>query len=193
MISGYMGKILFVNLSTGKITEETPDESLYRDFMGGPGIGAKVLSDRQKPGVDALGPDNMLGFVTGPLTGTPANTGARYTVVCKSPLTGAWGDANSGGLFGPALKFSGYDAVFVSGIAPKPVYLFINDGKAEIRDASSLWGKDIFETEDTLNAELGKGTEVVAIGPSGEKLSLISCIITDKGAAAARCGVGAVM
>ncbi len=188
-----MGKILFVNLSTGEIKEEEPEESLYRDFIGGPGIGARILYDRQKGGVDPLGPENMLGFVTGPLTGSPANTGARYTVVCKSPLTGSWGDANSGGIFGPTLKFSGYDAVFFTGISPKPVYLFINDGKAELRDASSLWGKDIYETEETLRAELGKGTEVVAIGPAGEKLSLISCIITDKGAAAARSGVGAVM
>ncbi|MEE8419365.1 MAG: aldehyde ferredoxin oxidoreductase family protein [Dehalococcoidales bacterium] len=193
MIKGYMGKILFVDLSTGKITEEEPEESLYRDYIGGPGIGARILYDRMKGGVDPLGPDNIIGFVTGPLTGTPANTGARYTVVCKSPLTGSWADANSGGIFGPTLKFAGYDAVFCTGISPKPVYLFINDGKAELKDASSLWGKDIYETEDTLRAEHGKGTEVVAIGPSGEKLSLISCIITEKGAAAGRCGVGAVM
>ena len=90
------------------------------------------------------------------------------------------GDANSGGIFGPTLKFSGYDAVFFTGIAPKPVYLFIDNGKAELKDASSLWGKNIYETEDTLRAELGKGTEVVAIGPAGENLSLISCIVTDK-------------
>ena len=188
-----MGKMLFVNLSTGKITEEMPDESLYRDFIGGPGIGARILYDRQKPGVDALGPDNMLGFVTGPLTGTPANTGARYTVVCKSPLTGGWGDANSGGIFGPTLKFAGYDAVFFTGVSAKPVYLFIENGKAELRDAGKLWGKDTYETEQMLRDELGKGTEVVCIGPSGEKLSLISCIITEKGAAAGRSGVGAVM
>jgi aldehyde:ferredoxin oxidoreductase len=193
MLKGYMGKILFVNLSTGEINEEEPDESLYRDFVGGPGIGARILYSRQKAGVDALGPDNMLGFVTGPLTGTPANTGARYTVVCKSPLTGGWGDANSGGIFGPTLKFAGYDAVFFTGIAEKPVYLFVDNGKAELRDAAHLWGKDAYETESVLRKELGKGTEVVCIGQAGEKLSLISCIITEKGAAAGRSGVGAVM
>ncbi|MEE8413925.1 MAG: aldehyde ferredoxin oxidoreductase family protein [Dehalococcoidales bacterium] len=193
MLKGYMGKLLFVNLTTGEITEETPDESLYRDFIGGYGIGAKIIYERQKVGVDALGPDNMFGLITGPLTGTPANTGARYTVVCKSPLTGGWGDANSGGIFGPTLKFAGYDGVFFTGISDKPVYLFINNGKAELRDAASLWGKDVYETEDMLREELGKGTEVVCIGPSGEKLSLISCVITEKGAAAGRSGVGAVM
>ncbi|MFC1991223.1 aldehyde ferredoxin oxidoreductase family protein [Chloroflexota bacterium] len=193
MLKGYMGKILFVNLSTGEIAEEIPDESLYRDFIGGYGIGAKILYDRQKAGVDPLGPDNMFGLITGPLTGTPANTGARYTAVCKSPLTGGWGDANSGGIFGPTLKFAGYDGVFFTGISDKPVYLFIDNGKAELRDATNLWGKDAYETENMLREELGKGTEVVCIGESGEKLSLISCIITEKGAAAGRSGVGAVM
>lgn len=193
MISGYMGKILFVNLSTGKITEETPDESLYRDFIGGYGIGAKILYDRMKPGVDALGPDNMLGFTTGPLTGSPANTGARFCVVCKSPMTGGWGDANSGGIFGPTLKFSGYDAVFVTGVSPKPVYIYIENGKTEIRDAAKLWGKDAYETEKMLRDEHGKGTEMACIGPAGETVSLMACVITEKGAAAGRSGVGAVM
>src|SRR3972149_11508188 len=193
MISGYMGKILFVDLSTGKITEEMPDENLYRDFIGGYGIGAKILYDRMKPGADALGPDNMLGFTTGPLTGSPANTGARFCVVCKSPMTGGWGGANSGGIFGPTLKFAGYDAVFVTGISPKPVYLYIENGKAEIRDAAKLWGKDAYETEKMLRDEHGKGTEVACIGPAGENVSLMSCVITEKGAAAGRSGVGAVM
>ena len=193
MAAGYAGKLLFVDLSTGEIKEETPDDSLYLDYIGGYGIGAKVLYDHQKGGVDPLGPDNMLGFVTGPLTGTPANTGARYVVVCKSPITGGWGDANSGGIFGPVLKFAGYDGVFVTGIADKPVYLAIEDGKVEIRDAAHLWGKDAYETEEILRDEMGKGTEAVCIGESGEKLSLMACIITEKGAAAGRSGVGAVM
>ncbi|MFC1920879.1 aldehyde ferredoxin oxidoreductase family protein [Chloroflexota bacterium] len=193
MIGGYMGKILFVNLSTGEIKEETPDESIYRDYMGGYGLGARILYDRQKSGVDALGPDNILGIVTGPLTGTPAPTGARYCAVAKSPLTGGWGDANSGGHFAPVLKASGYDAVFFTGVSEKPVYLFIDNGKAELKDAGNLWGKDCYETEDILKDELGKDIESISIGPSGEKLSLISCIITDRGAAAGRSGLGAVM
>lgn len=193
MAGGYMGKLLFVDLSTGKIREETPEESLYRDFIGGYGIGARILYSRQKGGVDPLGPENTLGLVTGPLTGTPATTGTRYTAVAKSPLTGGWGDANSGGSFGPYLKFAGYDAVFFNGIADKPVYLFIDNGKAELRDASHLWGKDTYQTEDILKAELGDATEIACIGPSGEKRSLISCIINRRGAAAGRSGLGAVM
>ncbi|MFC1991283.1 aldehyde ferredoxin oxidoreductase family protein [Chloroflexota bacterium] len=193
MVGGYMGKLLFVNLSTGGITEETPEESLYQDFIGGFGIGARIIYDRQKAGVDPLGPENILGFITGPLTGTPVPTGTRYAVVGKSPLTGGWGEANSGGFFGPNLKFAGYDGIFFTGVSEKPVYLLIDNGKAELRDASHLWGKDTYETEDALKAELGKAVEIVCIGQSGEKLSLISCIITQRGAAAGRRGLGAVM
>jgi aldehyde:ferredoxin oxidoreductase len=193
MARGYREKILFINLSTGEIRQETPGESLYRDFIGGYGIGARILYSRQKGGIDPLGPENTLGFLTGPLTGTGATFAGRYGVVAKSPLTGGWGDSNSGGHFGPYLKFSGYDAVFFAGIAASPVYLFLNDGKAELKDASHLWGKDCFVTEDTLKAELGEEVEVSCIGPSGEKLSLIACIVNRRGAVAGRSGLGAVM
>ena len=193
MAGGYIGKLLFVDLSTGKINEEPPDESLYRDFVGGYGVGARVLYSRQKGGVDPLGPENILGVMSGPLTGTPAQMGARYAVVGKSPLTGGWGDANCGSDFGPYLKFAGYDGVFFSGIAPKPVYLFIENCQASLRDASHLWGKSTFETDDILLEELGKGAKIMSIGPGGEKLSLIASIITNKGSAAGRSGLGAVM
>lgn len=193
MIPGYMGKILFVNLATGEIREETPDDNLYRDYVGGYGLGSRILYDLMKPGVDPLGPDNILGMVTGPCTGTPIPSGARYCAVAKSPLTGGWGDANSGGFFGPYLKFSGYDAVFFTGIAPKPVYLLIDEGKAELKDASHLWGKSAYETEDLLEEQYGKDSRVACIGPAGEKLSLISSIMTDHGSAAGRSGLGAVM
>jgi len=193
MFYGCMHKILFVNLSSGKIEEEKPDEKLYRDFLGGYGIGARILFSRQKPGVDPLGPDNTLGFVTGILTGTPALSASRYAVVGKSPLTGAWGDANSGGYFGPHLKFSGYDAVFFTGASERPVYLFIKDGKAELRNAGHLWGKDAYQTEDTLKKELGKDSMIACIGQAGEAMSLISCIMNERGRAAARSGLGAVM
>jgi aldehyde:ferredoxin oxidoreductase len=193
MVAGYMGKLLFVNLTTGKITAETPEETLYRDFLGGYGLGARILYDRQKAGVDPLGPENTLGLITGPLTGTPIPSGARYVAVAKSPLTGGWGDANSGGFFGPYLKFSGYDGVFFTGISPKPVYLLIDEGKAELKDATHLWGKDAYETEATLEAQYGKQSRVACIGPAGEKLSLISAIMTDMGSAAGRSGLGAVM
>ena len=144
---GYMGKILWVDLGSGEIQDEAIEEKVYRDYLGGYGLGARILFDRQKPGADPLGPDNILGFVTGILTGTPAMGGSRYVVVGKSPLTGGWGDANSGGNVGPFLKFAGYDAVFFTGVSKKPVYLFIDNGKAELRDAASLWGRDTFDTE----------------------------------------------
>ena len=184
MAKGYMGKILFINLSTGELKDEVLEEKLCHDFIGGYGIGARILYTRQKGGVDPLGPQNTLGLVTGPLTGTPATLGTRYTAVSKSPLTGGWGDANSGGNFGPVLKFAGYDGAFFTGVSERPVYLFIDNGKAELRDASHLWGKDTYQTEDTLQAELGRETEIISIGSSGEKRSLISCIITRRGAAA---------
>jgi aldehyde:ferredoxin oxidoreductase len=189
-----MGKILFINLSTKEIKTETPDEKLYRNFIGGYGVGARIVFSRQRAGVDPLGPENTLGFMGGPLTGTDFPFGGRYTVfVGKSPLTGGWGDANSGGDFGPYLKFSGYDGVIFTGASKKPVYLLIKEGKAELKDANHLWGKDTNETEDILKNELGKEVRVACIGPAGEKLSLISCVINNKGRAAARSGVGAVM
>ena len=122
MSGGYIGKIVFVDLYSSTVREEHLDEKMCQEFIGGYGIGARILYSLQKAGVDPLGPENMLGFITGPLTGTQVPTGARYTVVAKSPLTGGWGDANSGGDFGPFLKFAGFDAVFFTGISPEPVY-----------------------------------------------------------------------
>ncbi len=118
MTGGYMGRIGFVDLSTGEVKEEGLDYKMARDFIGGHGLGARILFEHQKPGIDPLGPENILGFTTGPLTGTSTPTGGRYMAVCKSPLTGGWGDANSGGYFGSELKSAGWDAIFVSGIAP---------------------------------------------------------------------------
>jgi aldehyde:ferredoxin oxidoreductase len=193
MPKGYLGKILWIDLSQNTIKEEALDEKLCRDYIGGFGIGAKIIFDHQKAKIDPLGPDNIFGFMTGPFTGTQALGGSRYSVVGKSPLTGTWGDANSGGYFGPALKFAGFDGLFFKGIAAKPVYLFIDNGKAEIRDAAHLWGKDCCETEDIIRKELGNDVECACIGPSGENLSLIAGVINNKGRAAARSGLGAVM
>ncbi len=193
MARGYMGKVLMVDLSRNGLKDEVLDEKLARQFIGGYGIGARLLFSRLKAGVDPLGPDNIFGITTGVFTGTPMFAGSRYTVLGKSPLTGGWGDANSGGYFGPHLKFAGYDAVYFTGISAKPVYLFIDNGKAELRDAAYLWGKDTFETEDILKSELGKDVEVACIGPSGEKLCLIAGVMNNKGRAAGRSGLGAVM
>ena len=200
MARGYMGKILNVDLTTGELQDEPLDEKLCRDFLGGYGLGAKILYDRMTPGADALGPDNLLGFFTGPLTGSPSIEGNRFVVVCKSPLTDTWGDANCGGTFGPNLKFAGYDGVVFSGASDKPVYLYIESGKPELRDAASLWGKDSNETEDLLKeahgeekGREGKKVEVASIGQAGENLSLLAAVMNDKGRAAGRSGVGAVM
>ncbi len=193
MAHGFMGKILWVDLSQGTTTEEPLDEKIARKYLGGYGLGAHILFNKQKPGVDPLGPDAILGLTTGILTGTDALGGSRYIMVGKSPLTGGWGDANSGGNVGPFLKFAGYDAVFFKGISPKPVYLYIDNGKAEIKDASHLWGKDSFVTEDIIRSEQGKDVEIACIGPSGEKLSLMAAIMNNKGRAAARSGLAAVM
>ncbi len=193
MTGGYMDRFLWVNLSDGTMQEEVPDEALWRDFVGGYGVGARLLYTRMRPGVEPLGPDNVLGFITGPLTGTPAPTGTRWAVVGKSPLTGTWGDANASGFFGVALKRAGYDAVFFTGIAARPVYLYLEDGRAELRDASHLWGQDCYQMEDWVKAELGKDVEAAGIGPAGEKLARIAAVIHYKGRAAARSGLGAVM
>ena len=194
MAGGYMGRIGFVDLSNEEIKEEKIDEKIVREFIEGYGLGARILFERQKGGIDPLGPENILGFTTGPLTGTPTPTGGRYMVVCKSPLTGTWGDANSGGFFGSELKSAGWDAIFVYGVAASPKYILATNEGIEIRDASHLWGKDTVETEDLLRNDLGiSKLRVACIGQASEKLSLITGIVNDKGRVAARSGVGAVM
>ena len=193
MTRGYMDKILRVDLADSRIGEQSLDDEMKRQFLGGYGIGARIIFSEQAAGVDPLGTESLLGFMTGPLTGTQAISGTRFTVVGKSPLTGTWGDANSGGYFAAFLKFSGYDGIFFKGISNRPVYLFIDNGKAELRDAAHLWGKDAYETEDILKAELGGEVAVACIGPAGEKLALVSSIMHAKGSAAARSGLGALM
>jgi aldehyde:ferredoxin oxidoreductase len=191
---GYAGKLLFVNLTNGAMDERPLSEELAVKFVGGYGIGARILYESMKKGADPLGPDSVLGFVSGPLNATSALFGGRYTVVCKSPVTGGWNDANSGGNFGPQMKRAGFDGVFVSGVSRKPVYLFIKDGKAEIRDAKNIWGQDCTEAQETLIKETGApNLRAALIGPGGEKQSLMACIINDRHRAAARGGGGAVM
>lgn len=193
MPGGFMGKLLFVNLSNYKIKEEAIDYNMARDYLGGYGLGVRIIYERQKPGVDPLGEDSIYGALPGPLTGTSLPVVSRYNVNAKSPLTGSWGDANSRGYFGPTMKFSGYDGVFVTGISEKPVYLLINNGKAELYDASEIWGHDTFFTEEFLKEKYGKKAEISCIGQAGEKLSLIAGVMTAKGKAAGRSGMGAVM
>jgi aldehyde:ferredoxin oxidoreductase len=194
MANGYMGKLLNVDLNEGKIETETLSEELCRNYVGGYGIGARLLYERIPAGADPLGPDNILGLLTGPLTGTPAIIGSRFVAVGKSPkCDGGWGDANCGGFFGPHLKFAGYDGILFRGISSQPVYLLIEEGQAALRDADDLWGLGVSALEDTLKDRHGKGIQVCSIGPAGEKLSLTACIMNDKERAAGRSGLGAVM
>jgi len=188
-----MGRVLWVDLTTGAIEAETPPADTLRGYLGGYGLGVRLMYPLLKPRCDPLGPENILGMATGPLTGTPAIIGSRFMVMAKSPLTDTWGDANCGGQFGPALKGSGYDAVFFTGQSERPVYLLLDSGRAELREASSLWGKDTTTTEQLLQDALGEKTQVASIGPAGERLSLLACVMNDKGRAAGRSGLGAVM
>ncbi len=194
MKKGYMGKVLVVDLSTRQIHEESVSDGIYHSFLSGMGLGAWMLYHRIPAHADPLGPDNMLGFMSGLLTGTGSLFTGRWMVVGKSPLTGGWGEANCGGSFSPAIKRCGFDAIFITGQSDTPVYLYVDDHAREIRDASHLWGKDTVETENHLvGASDRPNTRVACIGPAGENRSLISGISTDRGRMAARSGLGAVM
>ena len=192
MVLGYKGKILFVDLNSCSTTETALPQEVYRDFIGGQGLGARIVYEYMKPRANPLSSGNILGFVVGPLTGTGVH-GARYQVVGKSPITGGWGDSNCGGRFANELRSSGYDAVFFVGVAASPVYVFLDEGQVNIVDASHLWGKDTVETDKMIRNELGDGKVAVAcIGPAGEARSFISAILHE-GCAAARSGLAAVM
>jgi aldehyde:ferredoxin oxidoreductase len=180
-------------LSTGEVKEKKIPDEIYHDFFGGYGLGAKLIYDWTKKGYDPLGPDAILGVVPGLMTGTVAPFSGRYMVCGKSPLTGGWGDANAGGFFGPAIKKSGYDGIFIKGVAKKPQYLLVAPEQIAFKDASVLWGLDAIETDLKLQKMHGRDTKVVAIGQAGEQISLISGLVNDKGRVAARSGLGAVM
>jgi len=190
---GWMGKLLFVDLTAGNLKEERLDSRVLKDFIGGRGLGIYYLNKFVDPNCDPLSPENMLVMATGPLTGTGAPTGARYMVMTKSPLTGAITCSNSGGVFPAELKRSGYDAIIFSGRSEKPVYLWIDQEKAELRTAVQLWGKDTSETTDILHTETNANARVACIGPAGEQKVLFAAIMNDKHRAAGRSGVGAVM
>ena len=196
-MNSFMGRILRVDLSAGTAESLTVPPEVYEAVLAGKGLEAWYLYKHIPAGADPLGPENILAFAAGALCGTGAFLTGRWTVACKSPLTGGWGDANCGGLFAPAIKQCGYDAIFLSGVSEKPVYLFCDGKTAEIRDASRYWGLDAVKTEQALHADLDplcrKKPCVACIGPSGEKLSLISGICNEGGRIAARSGVGAVM
>lgn len=190
---GWSGSILRVNLATGAISRETTRPDLAAKYIGARGLGTRILCDEVDPKVDPLSPENKLIFAPGPYSGTFAPSGGRYDVVTKGPLTGTIAASNSGGSFGPELKYAGYDLVIFEDKAPGPVYLWIKDDHAELRDASHLWGKLVPETVDLLRAETDEEAKVACIGPAGEKQVLFAAIMNEMHRAAGRTGVGAVM
>jgi aldehyde:ferredoxin oxidoreductase len=193
-MAGYCGKLLRANLSTGKITTENLDLELAKKFIGGRGLGSYFLTQEVDSNVDALSPSNKLIFVTGSLTGTQAPASGRYMVVTKSPLSGTIASSNSGGFWGTELKRAGFDLIIIEGKSKHPCYIHITDGAAKIKTAEKYWGKLVSDTIAGLLEEIGdpKG-KVAAIGPAGEKMSLVASIMNDKFRAAGRSGVGAVM
>jgi aldehyde:ferredoxin oxidoreductase len=191
---GWNKKVLRVNLTAGTCTAEPLNMEWANDYLGSRGLGTKYLCEEMDPKVDPLSPENKLIMATGPLTGTMASTGGRYTVITKGPLTGAIACSNSGGFFGAELKFAGWDMIIIEGKSAKPVYLYIENEKAELRDAAHLWGKTCWETEETIKNGLQDPlVRVSSIGRSGENQVLFSCIVNDLHRAAGRSGVGAVM
>ncbi len=197
-MDGWVGRIIRVDLSRGDFAIEDLDPYLAMDYIGGRGLGTKILYDEVDPQVDPLSPENKLVFMTGPLTGTGAPGAGRYMAITKGPLAGTVNCCNSGGHFGPELKFAGYDGIIFEGKAPNPVYLWINNDDIEIRSAEHLWGKTTSETEDIIRAEIGDkwqamDTHINCIGPAGERLVRIANIINGKGRALGRGGSGAVM
>lgn len=194
MLHCWTGKLLRINLTESRCTvEDIPSEWLH-SFIGGRGLAAKYLYEEMDPKADPLSPENKLILAPGPLTGTPVSSGARYMVVTKGPLTNAITTSNSGGFWGPELRFAGYDLLIIEGKAPKPSYISIHNDRVEIRDAKNVWGKTVPYTEDKIRDELGvPGTRVSCIGPAGENLVRYACVMNDKHRAAGRSGVGAVM
>ena len=193
-MDGYAGKMVYADLSAGTITIKPTPPELKKMYIGGRGFGIRLLTDLVDPKVDPLDEKNVLVYAAGPLTGTGIPLGSRYEVSTISPLTGLAMSANSGGVFGWKIKKAGFDAIVVTGKAKIPVYLFLDNGKAELRDAAQLWGKTTGQTTDAIVDELkDPSVRVSCIGPAGEKLVLFACIINEKTRAAGRGGVGAVM
>jgi aldehyde:ferredoxin oxidoreductase len=192
-----MGKILRVDLTRQQALDEALPEDVARKYIGGRGLAAKILFEELKPGVDPLGPKNKIVIATGVMPGIPFAGNSRFAVCAKSPLGCAWGESLSGGHMAPKIKQAGFDAIIVEGAAKSPVWLCVNEGKAELRDASKYWGKFTADAEKGIKKELGdtdrRQTSVASIGPAGEKLVRFAAIINDLREACGRSGMGAVM
>jgi aldehyde:ferredoxin oxidoreductase len=194
-MGGHMGKLAWIDLSGGSVKIEEIAEDVRRKHIGGTALAAWILQRFPFHQFDPLGPENVLIFASGPLTGANVPTSGRYAVAAKSPLTGIWGEADSGGRFGIALKAAGFDAVAITGRAPSPSVLAIIDGKLSLAPAEALWGKDTYETFDILTARYGSKAAVVCVGPPGERMMPLASIMSEgrHARAAGRCGLGAVM
>ncbi|MHB0869370.1 MAG: aldehyde ferredoxin oxidoreductase family protein [Chloroflexota bacterium] len=195
-VAGYLGKLLKVDLSEGRIWTEDLDEVTLKTWVGGVGLGAKYLFDEVPPGVESFDPENRLIWTTGPLAGTGVSGAATFNVVSKGPMTNHAGSTQANGFFGAYLKFSGFDGIIFQGAAPHPVYLWIHDGQAELRDARALWGLTVWEVEDRVREELQareRDVSVYAIGPAGESRAFYATIVGDRGHVVAHNGLGAVM
>lgn len=201
MLYGWTGKRLVADLTQGKTWVEAVPETWRRDFIGGRGVNSRTLYEEVKPGTDPLGPENVLLFGVGPADGTMVPASGRYTVTALSPLTlvgqgsaACFGDSNSGGFFGPELKYAGYDQVVIRGRAEKPVYLFIDDQGAQIRPAQGVWGKDVWEADVEIRKEIKEPlAQIALIGPAGENLVRYASILNNLSRAAGKCGMGAAM
>lgn len=190
---GWMGKVLRVDLTSNTAKIEDLDPNSLKDYIGARGLGTKIYCDEVDPKIDPLSPENKVIFMTGPLTGTLATSGSRYNVITKGVLNGTIAASNSGGSFGPELKYAGIDGIIIEGKAEHPVYLWIYNDRVEIRDAGELWGKDVVETTDMIKAATNDEAKVACIGPAGENLVKFACIMNEYHRAAGRSGVGAVL
>ncbi len=193
-MKGYQGKLLKVDLEKEKTKDEELDEELAKKYLGGSGLAAKLFYKQMTKDLDPLSPENPLAFINGPFVGARVPSAGRHAVCAKSPLTGIWGESNSGGYFGTTLKMAGYDGIIINGRADDPVYISIIDGEAEIKDASEYWGKGFYETRDALKEEVGNDrARIAAIGQGGENQVRYAAVMNDHGRAAGRTGMGAVM
>lgn len=194
LLGGYTGRMLWVDLTNRSTHIDEIGEAYVKKWLGGSGFAVDIVSKMVPTHADPLGPDNILGFFTGPLTGTVVPSSGRHCVAGKSPLTNIWGEASIGGSWGRALKYAGYDSVIVTGQASEPVYIWINDDEIEIRPAGKLWGMDTYEIEGAIRSLTHPKAQVLSIGPAGERLSRIAGIFSDgsEGRTAARCGLGAI-
>ena len=193
MISGVGGFSLWVNLTRGEIEKRPLEEDLVKKYLLGAGYLSRVLFDAIPEGIDALSDKNVIGFATGVLTGSMFPQASRHVVAALSPLTDVWGESHAAGFWGPELKLAGYDAIFCTGESKEPVYLHIEDDDVQLVNASGLWGKDVFQTDDFIREKHGRRTRVLSIGQAGENLVRFAAIMNERDRASARSGLGAVM